>query len=109
MVGTGRFEDLDGPKSTTTEPHISATLEAARTYFEPQLESIGLSAEQIEGQTLEELEVSLTNVNAAIQRPESFGSLQLSFPARGAVKFWVVEAGAPEGQISIGAFPVLLT
>jgi uncharacterized membrane protein len=84
-------------------------VEAGRAYFEPQLESIGLSVEQINSQTLEELEVSLTNVNAAIQHPESFGSLQLAFPPKAGVKFWVVEAGGtPEGQISIGPLPVLL-
>jgi hypothetical protein len=97
-----------GPNPVLPNPTSQRTIEAARAYFEPQLESIGLSAEQIEGQTLEELEASLINVNVAIQHPESFGSLQLSFPAKGAVKLWVVEAGAPEGQITIGALPVLL-
>ena len=87
-------------------PAAQRTLEAARAYFEPQLESIGLSEKQIASQTLDELEVSLSNVNDAIQHPESFGSLQLSFKAKqGSTSILVA---APEGQMSIGALPVLL-
>ena len=82
-------------------------LEAARAYFEPQLESIGLSAEQIEGQTLEELEVSLANVNVAIQHPESFGSMSITF-AVNAGKLAALVAPPSEGHMSIGALPVLL-
>jgi uncharacterized protein Smg (DUF494 family) len=88
-------------------PASESALEAARAYFEPQLESIGLSAEKIERQTLEELEASLSNVNDAIQHPESFGSLSLSFQVSQG-KLLPVLATAPEGQINIGILPILL-
>lgn len=89
------------------ENPAAQTLETARAYFEPQLESIGLSAKQIEHQTLEELEASLANVNDAIQHPESFGSLSLSFHInQGKLTSLLAQPG--EGSISIGILPVLL-
>lgn len=83
------------------------TLDAVRAYFEPQLERIGLSVEQIEHQMLDELEVSLSNVNAAIEHPESFGSVSLSFAVKeGAVT--PILSTPSEAQMSVGALPLLL-
>jgi uncharacterized protein Smg (DUF494 family) len=84
-----------------------ATLDATRKHFEPYLERIGFSAEQIEHQTLEELEASLSNVNDAIQHPESFGSISLSFQVSQGRLVSVI-TGPSEAQMSIGALPLLL-
>jgi hypothetical protein len=69
-------------------------LEAAREGIirrnvEPQLKRLGLSVEQIEKQTLGELEQSLTKINDGIADPETFGPLKL-------------------GNIELGILPLLL-
>lgn len=83
------------------------TLDAVRAYFEPQLEIIGLSVEQIEHQTLDELEVSLSNVNSAIEHPELFGSMSLSFAVKGGELTSIISSPS-EAQMSVGALPLLL-
>jgi len=102
-VGLGRFWGVAVGLGKVENPAAQRTLEAARAYFEPQLESIGLSEKQIANQTLDELEMSLSNVNDAIKHPEAFGSLQLSFKGTSSIV-----VATPEGQMSIGALPVLL-
>lgn len=49
--------------------------EQVRVYFESQLKEIGLSKNQVENQSLEELKKSLDTINEAIKHPESFGTL----------------------------------
>jgi hypothetical protein len=97
-----------GIKPIAEKQPAARALEAARAFFEPQLESIGLSAEQIEGQTLEELEVSLTNVNVAIQHPESFGLMSVSFAVNAGKLTALIVPSEGQGHMSIGALPVLL-
>lgn len=77
-----------------------------RTTFEPQLIALGLSSEQIERQTREELEQSLERVNEAIQHPDSFGTLGLS---RSSVAGWYVAARASDANVQeVNILPLLL-
>jgi hypothetical protein len=62
-AASGSFEDFSSRRD-----------ELIRQNFEPQLARIGLSIEQIERQSLEELNQSLAKVNDAISHPEGFGN-----------------------------------
>jgi len=77
--------------------------EIVRVHFEPQLARLGLSVEQIEGQTLEELNESLVKVNDAIAHPEAFGTLKISAAAGGGFVIAKTEA-----HFEIGILPMLL-
>lgn len=50
--------------------------EQVESYFESQLRDLGLSKDQIETQSLDELQQSLEKVNEALKHPESFGTLR---------------------------------
>ena len=54
-----------------------------RRFFEPQLRTLGLTAEQIEAQNLDQLEASLDEINSAIANPDSFGKIKIAFTASG--------------------------
>jgi len=49
--------------------------------FESQLRDLGLSKDQIETQSLDELQQSLETVNEALKHPESFGTLRFKISA----------------------------
>jgi hypothetical protein len=55
----------------------------AQAYFEPQLAELGLSRNQLETQSLEELRQSLESINEAIKNPQSFGTLGFSAESEG--------------------------
>jgi hypothetical protein len=78
--------------------------EIVRTSFEPQLERLGLSVEQIETQNLDELNESLAKVNDAISHPENFGTLKLMFTGQASV----ILTARQEAHIEIGILPLLL-
>ncbi len=77
-----------------------------RTVFEPQLIALGLSSEQIERQTREELEQSLERVNEAIHHPDSFGTLRLAADSMGG---WYIAKGASDANVQeVNILPLLL-
>lgn len=77
----------------------------ASNVFDPQLAALGLGANQIEAQGLEELESSLERVNDAIKHPESFTTFQAKVDAR--VGLVLVTSGS-EGHVTVGVLPLLL-
>ncbi|MFD8509830.1 hypothetical protein ACFV27_01590 [Streptomyces antimycoticus] len=75
-------------------------------FFEPSLKKLGLTVEQIRGQSLEQLEVSLETVNDALRHPDSFGLMKVTANARaGAV---VLAAATTEAHLEVGIVPILL-
>jgi hypothetical protein len=79
--------------------------EIVRSYFEPQLERIGLSLAQIERQNLNELKESLAKVNDAIANSEGFGTLKLNLSAN--VGLFVTQS-RQEALIEVAILPLLL-
>lgn len=79
--------------------------ELARQHFDSQLIPLGLSREQIEAQSLEELEQSLMQVNDAIDHPEAFGSLKLKVTADLGL---VISQASAESFTEVGILPILL-
>jgi hypothetical protein len=77
--------------------------ELVRQHFEPQLARLGLSAEQIESQNLDELNESLVKVNDAIAHPQAFGTLKISIGAKG--NFLI---SRQEAHFEVGILPMLL-
>ena len=82
----------------------SGLTKSAQAYFEPQLRELGLSRDQIEEQTVSELEASLERVNTAIAHPESFGVFAVKMTAK--VGFVLVPP--TEASLTIGVLPTLL-
>src|ERR1044072_1514744 len=80
-------------------------LETARIFFEPQLIAIGLSKDQIEKQTREELEQSLERVNEAINHPDAFGILRLKATAEAGL---IITTAQSESTVEISILPLLL-
>jgi hypothetical protein len=76
-----------------------------REIANPILDELGLSVARIEKQDLSELELSLSTVRSAIQRPEAFGSINLKYTATLGI---VVAQGNTESNISVSIMPVLL-
>ncbi len=80
-------------------------LETARVFFEPQLIAIGMSKDQIEKQTREELEQSLERVNEAINHPDAFGVLRLKVTADIGL---VITTAQSESTVEVSILPLLL-
>lgn len=78
----------------------------AKEHFEPQLEALGLGAEQIERQSLDELRGSLENVNDAIKNPDQFASINLSVSAK--VGLVLVSDVSSTRHFKVGILPLLL-
>jgi hypothetical protein len=78
-------------------------LEQARKMFEPMLVPLHLSKEQIESQSLEELEDSLRNIDHAIEHPEAMGAANLKIGLK--LPYFI---SSSEQQIEIGILPLLL-
>ncbi|MEG3439505.1 hypothetical protein V0288_20425 [Pannus brasiliensis CCIBt3594] len=55
--------------------------EQIESFFESQLKDLGLAKDQIETQSLDELQQSLETVNQALKHPESFGTLRFKISA----------------------------
>jgi hypothetical protein len=79
--------------------------EVAQRIFEPRLEKLGLSASNIESQTLEQLGKSLDKINELIKHPEQLGEARLKVSG----KLTILVATEHESQISVGALPTLLS
>jgi hypothetical protein len=81
-------------------------LDLTRDFFEPQLANLGLSVNQIEGQSLAELDHSLERVNEAISNPGQFGVLRIAYSASAAM---LVARTVADGHITeVGILPILL-
>lgn len=79
--------------------------ERARLQFEAALTRLGLGKEQIDGQSLPELEQSLDRVNDALQHPESFGVMRLKVTQDLGI---IIVQAAAESHFEIGILPILL-
>lgn len=86
-------------KASTVNP--SDVLKHAKVFFEPQLAALQLGIEQIESQTLEELEQSLERVNIALANPNSFGIYDITMTSG-------VTIANIETRGHIGILPILL-
>lgn len=79
--------------------------ESLRRLFRPQLESLGLTTQQISTQTLEELEASLETVNDAIEQADSFGVFRFELSADAGV---VIVYSESKYHFEMGILPILL-
>jgi uncharacterized membrane protein len=79
--------------------------EASEAFFEPQLSKLKLTIEDIESQSLDELQLSLGRINGAISNPSAFGTLKLKFSAQGAV---LITALSSEATVEVNILPILL-
>jgi hypothetical protein len=95
---------MSGPYLQQTRSYDQFQGEANR-FFEAQLETIGLSREQVEQQSIPELEDSLMRVDEALRAPESFGVLRLSATADASVFLVKSNSGS---HIEVGVVPLLL-
>jgi hypothetical protein len=94
-----------GPRVTAQDRLQENIEEAAATFFEPKLRALSLAVDQIEKQSLPQLEESLVRITDAMQHPEQFGTLRMKVTANAAV---IISAATSEAQIEIGILPVLL-
>lgn len=84
--------------------NINSLSDTAQKYYEPQLKALGLGKEEIQNQTIQELESSLATVDEALSRRETFGTIRLKVMADGGI----VVSSTDEGFLTnIG--PTLLT
>lgn len=81
---------------------VDEQLERAKQFFDPQLKKLGLTEDQIDQQSVEELRASLKRVEDALRHPEAFGVLKL---AVGSAAFFVART---EAHIEVGIVPILL-
>jgi hypothetical protein len=79
--------------------------EEANSFFEAQLESLGLSQKQIVKQSITQLEDSLERVNDALRVPDSFGVLRLRVTASSGA---LLVASNSEAHIELVVVPLLL-
>jgi hypothetical protein len=80
--------------------------EQALRVFEPKLRALNLGLDQIDRQTLLELEASLERIAEAMRHPEQFGTIRLKMTADAAVV--VVARSTSEAQFEVGIYPFLL-
>ncbi|MEW2574982.1 hypothetical protein [Streptomyces syringium] len=74
-------------------------------FFEPALKKLGLTVEQIERQSLDQLQVSLETVNDALLHPDSFGVMKVKAHAEAGL---VLTPARSEAHFEIGIAPLLL-
>ncbi|MFD9488330.1 hypothetical protein ACFWBX_31075 [Streptomyces sp. NPDC059991] len=74
-------------------------------FFEPALKKLGLTVEQIERQSLEQLQISLETVNDALLHPDSFGLMKVKAQAEAGL---VLTPAKSEALVEIGIAPLLL-
>ena len=86
-----------------TIPKATEVLDRLRDFFEPQLVALDLGVEQIEKQTLKELEQSLERINIALANPNSFGVYKVKMSTGGNV---IISSG--ETNFEVGVLPILL-
>jgi hypothetical protein len=84
---------------SSQKANFQEQLEKSKSQFESQLIRLELGKEQIESQTLPELEQSLERINDALKNPDSFGTVRLKLVAD--IGFVVAKTGA-EANYEIG-------
>lgn len=78
---------------------IGKFTEAAENFYEPQLIKLGIGKDQIQTQSLEDLQKSLNVIDESIAKKESFGAVRLKVNAEGEV----IVVSSDEGiKIDIG-------
>ena len=92
-------------KENPTSKFFNQSVETAKQYFEHQLTPLELNQEQLERQSLPELEASLGRINDAIAHSESFGVLRLKITTDGRVIITPIQS---EAHQEIGISPLLL-
>lgn len=93
-----------GPK----EPEVPDVTRIAEKIFEPRLRELRLAADQIEGQTLEQLQESLDRVNYALANPQSFGEVNVALSVQGGQVVPIVTSEDKGNVQKVGVLPVLL-
>jgi hypothetical protein len=101
MIRKGTFMSA----SRFGSPNSEQLLEGIRNFFEPQLVRLGLSESQIDSYILEDLKVYLETIDKAIDHPESFGVLRLSFNAEAGA---IIVKQDSSSHIEFGILPILL-
>ncbi|HEX6477600.1 MAG TPA: hypothetical protein VF043_02055 [Ktedonobacteraceae bacterium] len=93
------------------EPNLAAekldVLKQSRVFYEPQLIALGLGIQELERQTLEELEISLNTVNDAIKDPSAFGKLRFAFSVSTG-RAIIRPSSADDSQFEVSILPLLL-
>lgn len=79
--------------------------ERAQGAFESKLQALSLGLDQIDQQSLPELEASLERVTEAMRHPEQFGTVRLKMNTDAAM---LVMRTTAETQFEVGIFPILL-
>lgn len=88
-------------------PGLNQSIEEQIQYFfESQLRELGLGKEQIDAQSLDELQQSLETVNEALRHPESFGTLAFKISADAGV---VLSASKTDAHFERGILQLLLS
>ncbi|WP_147453801.1 hypothetical protein [Nocardiopsis sp. Huas11] len=75
------------------------------SFFEPILERLNLTIDQISSQGLDELQASLVKVNEALTNPASFGVMKIMVTAEAGA---VIVLSKSESHMEIGIVPTLL-
>jgi hypothetical protein len=75
-------------------------------HFETQLKELGLAKDQIETQSLDELQQSLETVNDALKHPESFGTFAIKVSADGGIP---ILASKTDAHFERGILQLLLS
>jgi hypothetical protein len=81
------------------------TKEIAEGIFEPRLRELGLATDQIQAQTLEELQDSLERINDALKNPQSFGEMNVMISSEIGP---IVARNKSESHLTVGILPLLL-
>jgi predicted nucleotide-binding protein len=80
--------------------------EQVNKIFEERLQALGLSAAQIQEQSLVELRDSLEQIDAAIAKPESFGVFNVKMTANSGA---LITSASAESHVTYGILPLLLS
>jgi hypothetical protein len=83
----------------------SATESAAADFFDKKLRALNLAIDQLEKQTLPQLEKSLQTINDAMQHPDQFGTFRMKMTTDSPI--WIIKSTA-EAEVEVGILPILL-
>ncbi|MGI3204736.1 hypothetical protein ACRJ4W_54820 [Streptomyces sp. GLT-R25] len=78
-----------------------------KNFYEPRLKKLGLTRDQLQDQSLAELQSSLTTINHAIEHPESFGVVNMEMAAKAGNIVGLIST-QQNAHIQVGILPVLL-
>lgn len=97
---------LEKDRALARQAKLQGDMEsAALAFFEPKLRALNLAVDQIEEQTLPELEGSLERINDAMQHPAQFGTFRMKMTAEPTV---ILVKATSEAQVEVGILPILL-